>query len=293
MAEVKKAIIPIAGLGTRFLPLTKAIPKELLPLVDKPLVYYSIKEAKDAGIQKIIFVVSQQKKLLFNYLKPLSKTEKKLLKERKRESILAQVQKLEEELSDITFSYVQQKRPLGDGHAILQAGKLINSEPVACLFADDIIDAKTPAIAQLLKVFKTSQKPVIALYQKPKEEISHYGVVGVEKIAHRLFKIKKIVEKPSTEEAPSDLAIVGRYILTPEVFDYLKKSKATRNGEIILADVIENKMLKAGKLIYGYQIQGNWLECGDKMRWLKSHFYLSLNDPEFGPELKNYLKEIN
>ncbi len=291
MNEVHRAIIPIAGLGTRFLPLSKVVPKELWPLADIPLIQYTINEAKIAGINEIIFVLSPGNKKVIEYLKPSPKIEK-ALKEKKRENILAEVKNLDKILSNISFSYVLQKRPLGDGHAILQAAKLINSEPVACMFADDVIESPAPAILQLSKVFKTCQKPVIALYRQPKEKISHYGVVGVEKIANRLFKIKKIIEKPSLEKAPSDLAIVGRYILTPEVFDYLKKAKPSAKGEIILAEVFNNQMIGEGKLVYGYEIGGSWFECGDKFRWLKSNLYFSLKHPKFGPELKKYLKEM-
>ena len=289
--EIKKAIIPLAGLSTRFLPLSKVVAKELWPLVDLPLVHYVIAEAKEAGIKQIIFVLSPERKKVLDYLKPSPKIEK-ILKERKKENILAEIKNLEELFKGISFSYVLQKKPLGDGHAVLQAAKLVGLEPVANLFPDDIIDSKTPAILQLSKVFKTCQKPVIALSKVPKERIPYYGIVGVEKIAHCLYKIKKIIEKPSIEEAPSNLAIVGRYILTPEVFDYLKKAKPTKKGEICLAEVFNNHMLRDGKLIYGYELEGKWLECGDKLRWLKSNLYLSLKHPKYGPELKNYLKEI-
>lgn len=289
--EIKKAIIPIAGAATRFLPLSKVLSKDLWPLVDIPIIQYIINEAKDSGIQKIVFVLSPENKKVLDYLKPSPRIEK-ILKERKKESILADMKKLEDSLKNISFSYVFQKKPLGDGHALLQAAKLIGEEPVVCMFGDDVIDSKTPGVLQLTKVFKTCQKPVIALYRPPREKLPAYGIVGVEKIANRLYKIKKIIEKPSLEQAPSDLAIVGRYILTPEVFYYLKKAKPTKKGEIILAEVFNNQMLKDGKLIYGYEFEGKWLECGDKLRWLKSHLYLSLKHPKYGPELKEYLKEI-
>lgn len=289
--EIKKALIPIAGLSTRFLPFSKVFPKELLPLADLPMIQYVLTEARNSGIKEIIFVLSPNNKKVLDYLKPSPKIEK-ILKERKKESILAEIKQFQDFFKDISFSYVLQKQPLGDGHAILQTAKLIGSESVACLFGDDVIDSKTPVILQLAKVFKTCQRPVVALSRVSKEKIPYYGIVGVEKIANRLYKIKKIIEKPSLEEASSDLVIVGRYILTPEVFDYLKKAKPSKKGEVILAEVLNNQMLKDGKIIYGYEIEGNWLECGDKARWLKSHLYFSLKHPRYGPELKNYLKEI-
>ncbi len=289
--EVKKVIIPIAGLATRFLPLSKVVPKEVWPLVDLPVIQYIIAEAKNSGIREIVFVFKpENKKIVFDYLKPSLKLEK-TLKEKKRDTLLTELKKSEDIFRSISFSYVFQKKSLGDGHAILQAAKLVKEEPAACLFADDIVDSRIPCLLQLKKIFRTCQKPVIALYRLPREKLSSYGIVKVEKIANRLYKVKKIVEKPSLEQAPSDLAIVGKYILTPEVFDYLKKAKFNKKGEIILAEVLD-KMLTDGKVIYGYEFEGKWLECGNKFNWLKSHLYLSLQHPQIGPELRKYLKEI-
>lgn len=292
---IKKVILPIAGLGTRFLPLSKIFPKEAWPLVDKPVLQYIIEEAKESGISEIIFVISPEKKVIVDYfqkyhLQKSPKLEKKL-KEQGKLNLLGELKKLEELCQNLSFSFVFQKKPLGDGHAILQAKDLVAGEPAAVLFGDDIVESKTPCLSQLVKIFKTAQKPVIALSQVPKEKIPSYGIVQVEKIANRLFKIKKIVEKPTIEKAPTDLAIVGKYILTPEVFEYLKKAKPSKKGEIILAEALE-EMIEDGKVIYGYQFEGNWLECGTKDGWLKCHFYLTLKSPEFGPKLKEYLREI-
>ena len=290
MEEIKKAIIPIAGLGTRFLPLSKVVPKELLPLVDVPMIHHIVEEVKHSGIREVIFVCKPERnKLVLDYFKRAPHLEK-ILKERKKENLLRELKKLDDLFGDISFTYVLQKRPLGDGHAVLQAANLIHDEPVACLFADDIIVSKTPALLQLLKVFKTCQKPVLALYGIAQERVSSYGIVGTDKIASRLHKIRKIVEKPQASAAPSNLAIVGKYILTPDVFDYLGKARLKGKKEIILAEVFE-KMIGEGKLIYGYEVQGTWLECGTKLEWLKSHLYLSLQDSHYGPELKKFLKE--
>ena len=286
-----KAILPIAGLGTRFLPLSKAVPKELLPLADKPLVQYAIEEAKNSGVKEIIFVVRQDNKKALEYLKPSLKLEKEL-KEKKKEDILSELKILEESLEGISFSYVLQKKPLGDGHAILQAAKYAKDEPVACMFSDDVFDAEEPVIQQLSNVFKTCQKPVIALYPVSESKISCYGIAGVEKIANKIYKIKRIIEKPSLQEAPSNLSICGRYILTPEIFSYLKKAKPTAKGEIILAEVISNQMIKEGKLIYGCEISGNWLECGDKPKWMKSNIYFSLFHPKYGAEIRQFVKDL-
>jgi UTP--glucose-1-phosphate uridylyltransferase len=293
--EVKKAILPIAGLGTRFLPLSKIFPKEVWPLVDKPVIQYIVEEVKNSGISEIIFVISPEKKIVFDYFQkyPPQKSPKleKKLKERGQIAILEELKKLEELCQGLSFSFVLQKKPLGDGHAILQAKDLVGGEPVAVLFGDDIVESKTPCLLQLMKVFKTAQKPVISLYQIPKEKIPFYGIVEVEKIANRLYKIRKIVEKPPIDKAPSDLAIVGKYILTPEVFDYLKRAKPSKKGEIILADVFD-EMIKDGKVIYGYQFEGNWLECGTKEGWLECHFYLTLKHPKYGLRLREYFKRL-
>ena len=289
--EIKKAIIPVAGLGTRFLPLSRIIPKEFFPVVDKPAIQYIVEEAKKSGIKEIIFVVSPTQKIALNYFKKSPELEK-ILTKRKKDQLLKELKDFEDMLEGISFDWVVQKKPLGDGHAVLQAAKLINKdEPVAVLFGDDIVDSDIPALSQLISVFKTSGSPVIALKKLPKERVSSYGVVAVEKIAHYLYKIKKLIEKPEVSQAPSELVVVGKYILTPEVFDYLKKASPSKKGEIILGEVLD-KMLDDGKIIYGCELRGEWLECGDKLKWLKSFFYFALKDPRFGKELRDYLKEI-
>jgi len=289
MNEIKKAIIPIAGLGTRFLPLSKVVPKELWPLVDKPLIQYTIEELRASGINQIIFVLNPETKAVLNYFKRSPKIEK-ILKLRKKDHLLSELKNLEEICKDISFSFIFQKKPLGDGQAVLLAKNLIGKEPCFVLYPDDIIESKVPCVLQLIQIFRTSQKPVMALYRLPRERISSYGVVAGEKITTRLYKIKKIVEKPSIEGAPSDLAIIGKRIITEEVFDYLKKARPQKSGEIGLTNILA-EMVEDGKMVYGYEIEGKWLECGDKIGWLKSHLYLSLKHPQFGEKLKNFLKE--
>lgn len=290
MAEIKKAIIPIAGLGTRFLPLSKVIPKELWPVVDKPLIQYTLEEAKASGISQIIFIISSEKKIVLDYFKKFPKIEK-ILKDRKKEEFLLELKKLEELIKNFSFSFVFQKKPLGDGHAVLEAKDQVNGEPCFVLYPDDIVESKIPCSLQLINIFKTAQKPVMALYRLPKEKLSSYGVVAGEKITNRLYKVKKIVEKPSISEAPSDLTIVGRRIITEEVFYYLKKTKPSKRGEIILTEAIA-EMVKDGKIVYGYEIEGKWLECGNKIGWLETNLYFSLKHPQFGEQLKNYLKTL-
>jgi UTP--glucose-1-phosphate uridylyltransferase len=288
--EIKKIIIPVAGLGTRFLPLSKVVSKEFFPLVDKPVIQYIIEEVKKSGIKEVVFVTSPGQKTVLNYFQKSPELEKTLIK-RKKDKILKELKDFEEIFDGISFSYVVQKNPLGDGQAILQAAKQADGKPIAVSFGDDVFDSDEPAIAQLINIFKTCNAPVVALKQLPREKVPAYGVVAVEKIANHLYKIKKIIEKPELSEIPSNLVIVGKYILTPEVFTYLKKAKPSKKGEIILAEVFD-KMLSDGKIIYGYELKGEWLECGDKSKWLKSFFYLALKDPRFKDELKQYLKTI-
>jgi len=292
--KIRKVIIPAAGLGTRFLPLSKVLPKELFPLVDKPVLQYIVEEAIASGIEEIIFVSRKGKNMILDYFTGDNGSLKKILKERKKEKILRELEDFEKiseniSLSQYTVSQVFQKEPLGDGHAILQAKEEIKEEPVAILFGDDVVESKIPCLLQLIKIFEKYQRPIVALSRIPKERLPFYGVVRVEKIKEKVYKIKEIIEKPSIEKAPSNLAIVGKYILTPEVFKYLAKSKPTQKGEIILAESLEG-MIKDDKSVLGYEFEGKWLECGNKEDWLKSNFYLTLKHPQFGPVLKKYLK---
>jgi len=288
--EIKKAIIPIAGLGTRFLPMSKVLSKEFFPLVDKPIIQYILEEVKRSGITEVIFVVSPKQKTILSYFKKDAELEKILIK-RKKENILKDLKDFEDAFDGITFSFAVQKQPLGDGNAILQAAKFAKKEPVANSFGDDIIDSDTPALLQLAEIFKTCNAPVLGLKTMPREKIPAYGMVTTEKISNRLYKIRKIIEKPELSEVTSNMVVIGKHILTPEVFEYLKKAKPSKKGEIILAEVFD-KMLDDGKTIYGYELRGEWLECGDKPKWLKSFLYFALRDPKFGAELKQYLKTI-
>ena len=245
---------------------------------------------KKSGIEEIIFVVAPGQKTILNYFKRSPELEKLLIK-RKKEKILKELQEFETMFEGISFSFAQQKQPLGDGHAVFQGGKKLKNEPVAVSFGDDVIDSDVPAIQQLAEIFKTCSSPVLALKSMPADKVGAYAAVQVEKIASRLYKIKKIVEKPEPGKQPSNLAVIGKYILTPEVFDYLKKAKPSKRGEIILAEVFD-KMLSDGKAIYGYEINGEWLECGDKLKWMKSFFYMALKDDRFKEELRQYIKTI-
>lgn len=288
--EIKKAIIPIAGSGTRFLPLSRILPKEIWPLVDKPIIQYIVEEIVKSGIKEIIFVIKPGRKIALNYFKEKI-NHKKFLKNKYREQFLKEIKNLEKIIKKISFSYVVQKKPLGDGHAVLQAKRLVKKEPCAVLYGDDIVDGKIPCLKQLIDVFKKYRRPITALCKVPKSSFSFYGMAAVEPVANRVYRIKKIIEKPSPEQSPSNLAMVGKRIITPEVFDFLEKSSLSERGEIGLSETLET-MIENGKEIYGYEIQGKWLECGNKLAYLKSNLYFSLKDPRFGKELKKYLRSF-
>jgi len=288
--EIKTAIILIAGRGTRFLPLTKVLPKELFPLVDKPILQYIVEEAINSGIKKIIFVASPEKEKYPSSRQTLAYFRKQKIGESlKKKKDSKELEKLNNLLKKATFQKVTQEKPLGDGHAILMAEKLVKEEPCAVLFCDDVVESKTPCLSQLIKVFKKYKKPVVALKKLPKEKLSSYGVVKVKKEKEKVYKIEDIKEKPLVKEAPSNLAIVGKYIITPEVFKFLKKSSSVK-GEIRFSGAL-GEMIRDKKEIFGCEIEGKWLECGNKIAYIKSIIYLSLKRPEFKKELRLFIRK--
>ncbi|OHA68255.1 MAG: hypothetical protein A3A27_00225 [Candidatus Wildermuthbacteria bacterium RIFCSPLOWO2_01_FULL_47_18] len=288
--EILKAIIPLGGLATRFLPLSKVLPKEFWPLVEKPLIHYAVEELKNSGVTHIVFVVnSLNKDLIGEYFAPSPFLEK-ALEEQKREELLESLKKIEKLSQGLSFSFVMQPKPQGDGSAILLAKKYIGEDPCVVLYPDDVIVSDVPATLQLAKTFKTAQKPVLGLVSLAQEKLTAYGVVGAEKIATRLYKVKKLVEKPATPEvAPSNLVSVGRRVLTPEVFDYLKKAKPNKKGEVVLGEVL-GEMAKDGKILYGYELEGKWLECGEIKSWLYSFVRTTLLHPTYGKDIQKLLK---
>ena len=290
MMNLKKVIIPAAGLATRFLPISKVVPKELLPLADKPMISYVVKEAKAAGFQQVVFILSENQKDCLAYFKPKPKLEA-ILEKRNQKDALERLKASEQEFGGVSFSYSLQNLPNGDGDAILKAKKQVGKAAFGVLFNDDIFESKTPAILQLKNIFETSQKPVIGLKKVSVDKLSSYGVAKVEKIANSLYKIKGLVEKPQAGVAPSDLALCGRYILTPEVFGYLEKTAPNKKGEIILAEAIK-MMIDDGKIVYGYEIEGDWLECGKIEDWMRSNIAMSLKHPEYGSALKAWVKRL-
>lgn len=286
--EIKKAVIPVAGLGTRFLPLSKIIPKELWPLADKPVLQYIVEEAFNSNIKEIIFIISPEKQIISDYFNNDTKKDSKLinvLKARKKYQLLKELENLKKIAKKISFSYVVQKKPLGDGNALLCAKELVKNNAFAVLFGDDVVEAKEPCLAQLKKIFKKNKKPVLSLCKVDKERISSYGVVKVKKINSRIYSVKDIIEKPLPEKAPSNLAIVGKFILTPDIFEYFSTNNNDISKEFILVDALKN-MLQDKKIVLGYEFKGKWLECGNKLAYLKSNFYFSLKHSEFGKKLK-------
>jgi len=287
---VKKAIFPIAGMATRFLPLSKVISKELIPLVDKPLIHYIVDEALQSGIKEIQLVTRKNQKDVVEYFKSNPELEK-ILQDKNKKDELAVLKEMDEVLKTIKFSSSVQKKAAGNVDAICQAREFAGKDPVGVFFCDDIIYSKEiPCFQQLKEVYETCQRPVVALKRMPREVLSKYGVVAVEKIANNVYKIKKVVEKPKGE-APSDLVIVGRYIITPEVFEKIESNKSMRINDYSISQVL-GEMAEEGKVIYGYEIKGEWLECGDKMTWFKSFLTMLLEHPEFGKKARELLKEI-
>jgi len=283
--RVKKAIFPVAGLGTRFLPATKSTPKEMLPLIDKPLVQYVVEEAVASGIEQILFVTGRSKRAIEDHF-DISFELESLLYEKGKDAELSQIRDIAEM---VNIFYVRQKQALGLGHAILCAKEFIGNEPFAVLLGDDIIDGHKPCLAQLLDVYRKYRGPVLALERVPMENISSYGCVEANNISDRVYEIVDMVEKPKEEDAPSDLAIIGRYVLTPDIFPILEKQEPGKGGEIQLTDAI--KTLAKDEAIYGCRFEGVRHDCGDKLGFLKATVDMALKREEFNDHFKQFLRE--
>lgn len=288
MAKVKKAILPVAGFGTRFLPATKAQPKEMLPIVDKPVIQYLVEEAVESGIEEIIFVTGRGKRAIEDHFDISFELEETLV-EKNKQDLLKEVQKIS---TLAKFSYVRQPLPLGDGHAILQAYHLIGNEPALIIFGDCLYDSLVPASKQLMETYEKYGDSVIGLSEVEKEEVSKFGVIDGTRLDEFTLEVKGIVEKPKPENAPSNLVAVGKYIITPEIFEVLSKMSSGKSGEIRLADAFEI-MLTQNRPIYGRILEGEWLDTGDKFNFLKATIHMALKHPEVGEKLKNYLQNLN
>jgi UTP--glucose-1-phosphate uridylyltransferase len=290
-AKVRKAVFPAAGLGTRFLPATKALPKEMLPVVDKPIIQYGVEEALNSGIQNIIIVTGRGKSAIEDHFDVSFELEH-LLETRNKKDLLATVRAVSDM---IDVSYVRQKEALGLGHAVMRARELVAQEPFAVILSDDVIDADVPCLRQLLDVYEFYSAPVVALMEVPTDSISAYGVVDAEPVAHlggrdRLYRIRNMVEKPKASEAPSNLAIIGRYVLTPEVFKSLDAIEPGSGGEIQLTDGL--KHLLRSRPIYGYRFEGTRYDAGDKLGFLKATVEFALKRYDLGEDFRAYLKTL-
>jgi UTP--glucose-1-phosphate uridylyltransferase len=284
---IRKAVFPAAGLGTRFLPATKAQPKEMLPLVDKPIIQYGVEEAVASGVDNIILVTGRGKNAIEDHF-DVSVELETFLEARKKTDLLAEIRKIS---NLINFSYVRQGEPLGLGHAVLVTKALVGDEPFAVILGDDVIDANPPALKQMIDVFNDVQGPVLAIERVPRQDVSAYGIIDGEEIKPGVYRIRDLVEKPPREEAPSDLAIIGRYILTPDIFPALEATVSDRTGEIQLTNGLR-RLLK-DRPIYGCRIDGVRHDTGNKLGFLKAVVYFALRRPDLADAFVEYLRGID
>ncbi len=285
--SIRKAVFPAAGLGTRFLPATKAQPKEMLPLVDKPIIQYGVEEAVAAGVSNIILVTGRGKNAIEDHF-DVSVELETFLEARGKTDLLAEIRKIS---NLINFSYVRQGEPLGLGHAVLVTKLLVGQEPFAVILGDDVIDAEPPALRQMIDVFTEVDGPVLAVERVPREDVSAYGIIDAEEIRPGVYRIRDLVEKPPRAEAPSDLAIIGRYILTPDIFPALEATVSDRTGEIQLTNGLR-RLLK-DRPIYGCRIDGVRHDTGNKLGFLKAVVYFALRRQDIAGPFAEYLKTID
>lgn len=287
--KIRKAIIPVAGMGTRFLPATKAQPKEMLPVVDKPVIQYIVEEAVAAGIEEVIFVTAIGKRALEDHFDRNFELEYRL-EQKKKLKELAQIQEVGKLAK---FAFVRQQKPLGDGHALLAAAPFIGrDEPVAVLFGDDIIAGKSPAIGELIETFHAQgEQPVLAVQEVPRAHVSNYGVIAGAALSEDVWNISQFVEKPKGEEAPSNYAVVGRYVLTPRILEILETQGPGEGGEIRLADAFITHLGEGGKL-FGRRFSGKRYDCGNKLQFILAQIELGLEHPEVKEGLRGYLESL-
>lgn len=289
MNEIRRAVFPAAGLGTRFLPATKAQPKEMLPLVDKPLIQYVVEEAVDAGIENLVIVTGRGKNAIEDHFDVSFELER-ILEDRGKSDLL----KLVRAVSDlVNIVYVRQKEALGLGHAVMMAEDLVNREPFAVLLGDDVIEAEPPCIRQMIDVYERNRASVVAIMEVPHDEVQRYGIIKgapLEGEGGRVYKVEDLVEKPAVDDAPSNLAIIGRYILTPGIFPALRGTGQGRGGEIQLTDGL--RRLLSAERVLAYRFQGRRYDAGEKLGFLKATVEFALKNSELGPEFRKYLKSL-
>jgi UTP--glucose-1-phosphate uridylyltransferase len=285
--KIRKAVFPAAGLGTRFLPATKASPKEMLPLVDKPLIQYAVEEAVASGIESILIITGRDKAAIENHF-DISFELEQLLQSKGKTDLFDQVRAISE---IARISYTRQREALGLGHAIYQAKDFAGEDAFAALLADDVVDAETPALKQMIDVFEKYDAPVIATMQVAGEAISRFGVIDAEEIEPNVFKIRDMVEKPSFADAPSDLAIIGRYIFTPDIFDAIEKTEPGAGGEIQITDAM--RLLLKQRPFYAVKLDGTRHDAGDKLGFLIATVEFALKREDLGDEFREYLKGLS
>jgi UTP--glucose-1-phosphate uridylyltransferase len=285
---VRKAVFPAAGLGTRFLPATKAQPKEMLPLVDKPIIQYGVEEALASGINNMILVTGRGKNAIEDHF-DVSVELETFLESRGKTELLAEIRKIS---NLINFSYVRQGEPLGLGHAVLVTRMLVGNEPFAVILGDDVIDADPPALRQLIDVFEEVDGPVLAIEEVPKENVSSYGIIDADEVRPGVYRIRDMVEKPPLDQAPSNLAIIGRYILTPDIFPALEETakEKDRTGEIQLTNGLRRLLKK--RPIYGCRVNGVRHDTGNKLGFLKAVVYFALRRPDLAEPFREYLRGL-
>ncbi|MCA9387709.1 MAG: UTP--glucose-1-phosphate uridylyltransferase GalU [Candidatus Andersenbacteria bacterium] len=284
---IHKAVIPVAGFGTRFLPATKAMPKEMLPVVDKPVIQYIVEEAVDSGIDEVVLVTGSSKRAIEDHFDSNFELEYRLQEKKKLEAL--------EEVRAITnmanFSYVRQPTPLGDGHAILSAQNIVEREPFAVLFGDDIIDSETPVLKEMIAVYEKYNAPVILVEDVPKEMVGKYGIVEGTQVEEGVTKAERFVEKPEPGETDSTLGVIGHYIVTPDLFEVLKSAPPGKDNEIRLADAFI-KYLEAGNEVYTMTHTGTRFDCGNKLEYLKANIHYAMKSEDFRDGLQDYMKTM-
>lgn len=285
--KIRKAVFPAAGFGTRFLPATKAIPKEMLPLIDKPLIQYSVEEAKNSGLEEVIIVTGMGKTAIEDHFDVSFELEI-LLKEKKKAEILDMIETVS---NLIHFSYTRQKKPMGLGHAIHCAKNLVGNEPFAVFLSDDVINAVTPVMKQMTAVFQRYPSTILAVQRVPRSEVHHYGIIKAKKIEPRVYQVLDMMEKPRPKDAPSNLAIIGRYILMPEIFGAIEETKPGKAGEIQLTDGL--KLLLESQPVYAYEFDGDRYDAGDKLGFLKANVSFALNRHDIGKEFRKFLRGLD
>lgn len=284
--KITKAVIPAAGLGTRFLPATKATPKEMLPIVDKPTIQYIVEEALASGIEDILIITGRSKRAVEDHFDANIELELNLEAAGKTADL-----EMVQRIAGIRVHYIRQKQPKGLGHAILCAKQFVGNEPFAVLLGDDVVDGSVPALRQLMDVYDAKRSSVLGVQEVPINKVSSYGIVAVESTEEqRTFKVKDMVEKPAREDAPSRLAVLGRYIITPEIFPILEETAPGRGGEIQLTDAL--KVLAERQNIYAYNFEGRRYDVGDKQGFLEATVEMALKRPELREEFLRYLKNI-